>query len=213
MVRRLAVRMSERMVLRIKARRDEEEVRGSRGKRDLRRLAGGQGWRGEGERGALDGGDHVFVAEDDEVVEQGLASVRGECAIVVAEKGGEMSGKVGGVLWIADGDLGDEGDEVAEAGRVVVWAEEEELSDAVVVVVLLHELFLVPRRIALDQILQLRQIRGEECSPSHRGQRAGWLSHNTCTLCTLRRRRRWGSAATRTTPAPTAGTSSWSPAC
>lgn len=39
LVRRLAVRMSERMVLRMNARRDEEVVRGSRGKRDLRRLA------------------------------------------------------------------------------------------------------------------------------------------------------------------------------
>ena len=70
-------------------------------------------------------------------MQEGLARVWGERAIVFAEKSGEMGGKVGCLCWIADGDLCDECDELCKAGRAVVWAEEEELSDAVVVVVLL----------------------------------------------------------------------------
>lgn len=44
--------MSERMVLRMKARKDEEVVRGRRGKRDLRSLEWDQrrAWSGEGMR-------------------------------------------------------------------------------------------------------------------------------------------------------------------
>lgn len=73
-----------------------------------------------------------------------------------------MRRKVGRFFWIADGDLCDEGDELSEMGRVVVvWADDEELSDAVVVVVLLQEFLLVPDWIPLDQVLQLRQVCGE----------------------------------------------------
>lgn len=79
-----------------------------------------------------------------------------------------MRRKLCSFLWIADSNLGDERDEFSEVGRVVVWADGEELPDAVVVVVLLQELLLVPRRIALDQVLQLRQISGEEDASAHR---------------------------------------------
>jgi len=101
-------------------------------------------------------------------VEEGLAGVWAECAIVLEEKGREVGGKLCGLLWIAHGKLGDERDELAKVGGVVVWADGEELSDAVVVVVLLQELLAVPGGVALDQILQLGQVRGEEGSPSHR---------------------------------------------
>lgn len=58
-----------------------------------------------------------------------------------------------GFFWIANGDLCDKSDEFSEMGSVVVWVEDEELTDAVVVIVLLQEFFLVARWIAFDQIL------------------------------------------------------------
>lgn len=168
--RRLAVRISERMVFRIKARRDEEVVRGSKGKRDLRRLRRSLVIRHRKKGNALDGWDHIFVAKDDEILQECLAGVWGECPIVFGEKGGEMRRKLGGLLWITHGnlsgrskdwparrnqgrDLCDEGDEFSEMGCVVIWVDDEELPDGVVVVVLLQKLFLVPRWIAFDEIL------------------------------------------------------------
>ena len=100
----------------------------------------------------------MLVAEDDEVLQECLAGVGGECAIVLEEEGGEVGGKVCGLLWVADGNLCDEGDELSEVGGVVVGADEEELAAAVVVVVLLDELVPVARRIAFDEVLELRQM-------------------------------------------------------
>lgn len=139
-------------------------VRGRRGKRVLRRLCGdGEGDVGDGERGyALDGWDHIFVAENDEVLNERLAGVWRERA---REKMREMRRKIGGFFRVANGDLCDERDELSKVVRVVVvWADVQQLANAVVVIVLLQKFFLVPSWIALDEILQLRQIRGEEGS-------------------------------------------------
>lgn len=148
------MRMSERMVLRIKARSDDEVVRGRRGKRDLRRLARRSGMgRETREKYRLDGRDHIFVSEYDEVLHESLACVRCENGIVFEYKTRKMSRKLCGLFWITNGDLSDKSDEFSKVSRIFVWVDDEELSDAVVVVVLLQKLFLVPRWIAFDQVL------------------------------------------------------------
>ena len=106
----------------------------------------------------------MFISEDDEVLHERLADVVTDWC---CKKIGQMRRKVCGFFWIADGDLRNERDEFSKVVGVVVWADEKELSCAVVVVILLQKLFFVRRWIPLDQVLQLRQIRGELQSSSH----------------------------------------------
>lgn len=191
LVRRLAERMSERMVFRMNARRDAEDVRGSRGKRVLRRL-GGVSEAAESRGHALDGGDHMLVAEEDEVLDECLAGVRCEWA---GEERREMPGKVDGLVWVARRDVCDKGDELAQVGCVVVRAEHEEGPGRVVVAVLLQKLFLVRGGIAPDQILQLGQVRGQD-HPMY----SLVICRTRCSL--IRPRRRRGRLSTLPAPSP-----------
>ena len=71
--------------------------------------------------------------------------------------------------------LSNERDKLPEVLCLLVRVEVEDLADAVVVVPLLEELLLVCRRVPLDEVLQLRQVRRQQYTATHfwRGEVAG----------------------------------------
>lgn len=69
--------------------------------------------------------------------------------------------------------LGNESDKLPEVLCLLVRVNVKDLTDAVVVVPLLEELFLVCRRVSLDEILKLWEVRGEEDAATHGGKLEG----------------------------------------
>lgn len=63
--------------------------------------------------------------------------------------------------------LSNKGHQLSKVLGLLVWVQVEYLSDAVVVIPLLQELFLISSRIPFDEVLQLRQVRSEKYPPPH----------------------------------------------
>lgn len=76
-------------------------------------------------------------------------------------------------LWIGweEQHLGDERDELTKMARLFLGIEMKNLANGVVVIPLLEELFLVRFRVSLYQVLELREIRGQEDASWHCGTR------------------------------------------
>lgn len=170
-------------------------------------------------RDALDGRDDLLVAKHDQVLDDRLARVGRERVVVLEQEGRQVrwellgllrvalaelwKGREGGIWLSATSEgperkqgrathLRNEGDHLAEAGALLVRVELEQAAHRLVVVPLLHELVAVAGWVALDEVLQLRQVGREEGwrkatwsarvpGPERMRQRAGRTSSSALT--------------------------------